>query len=172
MLFLIFRNSYSGKFDSYISKPITAKSTIQRLESYKSPNVSVRRADALNVLSACERRPKTVLYLDPPYLFSDNRDYYASRQGHDIDFHTKLCDLTLSCQTPFILSINDTPEIRKLYGRSCIITAIPKSYRFLDAMNEARYTRKNELLIFGPKAYWHRRGLKPGKRRTGIFQRR
>jgi DNA adenine methylase len=58
--------------------------------------------------------PKTLFYLDPPY-FGGEKDY-----GRDIfapeDFQ-KIADTMVALKGKFILSINDTPEIREIFGR-------------------------------------------------------
>jgi len=58
--------------------------------------------------------PKTLFYLDPPY-FGGEKDY-----GKDIfapeDFQ-KIADVLGALKGEFVLSINDTPEIREIFGQ-------------------------------------------------------
>lgn len=59
-------------------------------------------------------RPKTLFYLDPPYFGSEG-DY-----GRDLfsrDQFALLADTLAGIQGRFILSINDVPQIRELFGR-------------------------------------------------------
>ena len=58
-------------------------------------------------------RPGTLFYLDPPYWGSE-ADYGAGVFAPD-DFH-RLADLLAGLRGRFILSINDTPEIRAIFG--------------------------------------------------------
>jgi DNA adenine methylase len=57
-------------------------------------------------------KPDTFFYCDPPYYGFE--DYYGKGIFSREDFQ-KLRDLLSSIKGKFILSINDTPEIRKLY---------------------------------------------------------
>lgn len=58
-------------------------------------------------------RPDTLFYLDPPYYNCEN--YY----GKDIfsrDDFVKLRDILKNIKGKFILSLNDVPEVRELFG--------------------------------------------------------
>lgn len=57
-------------------------------------------------------RPETFFYVDPPYYGYE--DYYGDDIFHREDFGI-LRDLLAKIDGKFILSINDTPEIRKLF---------------------------------------------------------
>jgi DNA adenine methylase len=57
-------------------------------------------------------RPETFFYLDPPYYGCEN--YYGDGIFCREDFQ-KLRDLLSAVRGKFILSINDTPEIRSLF---------------------------------------------------------
>jgi DNA adenine methylase len=57
-------------------------------------------------------KPDTFFYCDPPYYGCEN--YYGKGIFSREDFQ-KLRDILSSIKGKFILSINDTPEIRKLY---------------------------------------------------------
>lgn len=58
--------------------------------------------------------PGTLFYLDPPYFGSEG-DYGAALFGRGQFEH--LADALSGLQGRFLLSINDTPEIRALFGR-------------------------------------------------------
>jgi DNA adenine methylase len=57
-------------------------------------------------------KPETLFYVDPPYYGCE--DYYGDDIFHREDFGT-LRDLLAGVNGKFILSINNTPEIRELY---------------------------------------------------------
>jgi DNA adenine methylase len=57
-------------------------------------------------------RPETFFYVDPPYYGYE--DYYGKEVFSRADFAV-LASLLASITGKFILSINDTPEIRKIY---------------------------------------------------------
>jgi len=57
-------------------------------------------------------KPDTFFYLDPPYYGCE--DYYGAGIFSRNDF-TKLRDILAGVRGKFILSINDVPEIRKLF---------------------------------------------------------
>lgn len=59
-------------------------------------------------------RPEVLFYLDPPYWGGEN-DYGRSMFG--VEDFALLADLLATLKGRFILSINDTPEIRQIFGR-------------------------------------------------------
>ena len=58
-------------------------------------------------------RPETLFYLDPPY-WGGEADYGKGLFGRD-DF-TRMAEQLAGIRGRFILSINDVPEIRKIFG--------------------------------------------------------
>lgn len=85
-------------------------------------------------------KPGTFFYLDPPYYGFEN--CYGNGIFSREDF-TTLRDLLSSIQGKFILSINNTPEIRKLFGQFKIETV---STTYTAAGGDKRVPVK-ELLI-------------------------
>lgn len=59
-------------------------------------------------------RPGTLFYLDPPYYGGEN-DY--GRNIFERQDYARLADVLASIKGRFILSINDTPEIRETFSR-------------------------------------------------------
>lgn len=59
-------------------------------------------------------RPGTLFYLDPPY-WGNEKDYGIGMFGRD-DF-ARLASILRALRGRFIMSINDVPEVRKLFGR-------------------------------------------------------
>ena len=45
-------------------------------------------------------------------------------QGHDLAFHSELRDALFASGLPFLLSINDVPEVCNLYSRAGSITRL------------------------------------------------
>lgn len=85
-------------------------------------------------------RPDTFFYCDPPYYGFE--DYYGKGIFSREDFLT-LRDLLGGIQGKFILSINDTPEIRKIY-KGFRTEVVETSYMAAGADKKKRVT---ELLI-------------------------
>ena len=62
------------------------------------------------------------IYADPPYIFPGrSMNYYGTRGGHDLVFHTELRDALFASGLP---SVNDVPEARELYSRADSITSL------------------------------------------------
>ena len=51
-------------------------------------------------------------------------NYYGTRGGHDLVFHTELRDALFANGLPFVVSVNDVPEARELYSRADSITSL------------------------------------------------
>ena len=89
-------------------------------------------------------RPHTFFYVDPPYHGSE--DDYGRGLFKRTDFAT-LADQLAGIKGRFIMSINDTPEIRKLYGRFSI-RSVPTRY---SVGNVDRAGTVKELLVMNFK---------------------
>jgi len=85
-------------------------------------------------------KPDTFYYVDPPYYGCE--DYYGDGVFYREDFE-KLRDILARLQGKFILSINDVPEIRKLF-KGFNIEKVDTSYI---AGGADRKKRVSELLI-------------------------
>jgi DNA adenine methylase len=99
-------------------------------------------------LDACEcilryDSPKSFFYIDPPYW---NADFYAvSFRGKDFE---RLRDTLASIQGKFLLSLNDTPEIREIF-KGFNIESIETKYSLANGKNAAsgRGEDRKEVLI-------------------------
>ena len=101
-----------------------ADSSVRRLQQPPC-NVTVRRQDALAYLRALPRRAHQCIYADPPYIFPGrSMNYYGTRGGHDLVFHTELRDALFASGLPFVVSVNDVPEARELYSGADSITSL------------------------------------------------
>lgn len=88
-------------------------------------------------------RAGTLFYLDPPYWGSE-ADYGAGMFGRE-EF-AEMADVLARLKGGFVLSINDTPEIRTIFA-GLSIEAVETTY-FLPGAGKAQ--RAGELIITGP----------------------
>ena len=87
-------------------------------------------------------RPQTLFYLDPPYW---GRERLYGRGLFTRDDFTRLEALLRGIEGRFILSLNDTPEVRELFGRYTI-EPVKTTYT---APPGGKKLRVQELLITG-----------------------
>jgi DNA adenine methylase len=119
--YYLLRNGYSAR----IPKPTFSISTLKRSnfnllrieEELSAVHLRLARVYVENlhyeeVLTRFDR-PHTFFYIDPPYYGCE--DYYGKGLFSREDF-SRLADMLSSLQGRFIMSINDTPEIRELFG--------------------------------------------------------
>lgn len=88
--------------------------------------------------------PETLFYLDPPYWGSEG-DYGRELFGRDQ--FSALAEALKGLQGRFILSINDVPEIRELFGWAVIEEA-----ELLYTVGGGKGRPARELIISGPGA--------------------
>ena len=123
-VYVLLRNSFSGKWGSFAQQRLLALSSARRLQQPPC-NVTVRRQDALAYLRALPCLAHQCIYADPPYIFPGrSMNYYGTRGGHDLVFHTELRDALFASGLPFIVSVNDVPEARELYSGADSITSL------------------------------------------------
>ncbi|WP_417455910.1 DNA adenine methylase [Kordiimonas sp.] len=84
-------------------------------------------------------RDSTLFYLDPPYFGVE--DYYGKSLFCRADFE-KLAEQLASLKGKFILSLNDTPEVRHIF-RAFDIEAVPVRY----SVSMKNNTQAGEVLI-------------------------
>ena len=130
--YVLLRNSFSGKWGSFAQQRPLALSSVRRLQQPPC-NVTVRHQDALAYLRALPCLAHQCIYADPPYIFPGrSMNYYGTRGGHDLVFHTELRDALFASGLPFVLSVNDVPE-----GRADSITSL----------SSGKNSSKPELLV-------------------------
>lgn len=113
-LFLkLLRYSYSSGGKSYASQPFDIRKLFELILELQDrmANVVVENQD-FEALIRHYDRPDAFFYADPPYLSTE--DMYAV--GFGWDDHVRLRDTLSHIQGKFLLSYNDCPEIRGLYG--------------------------------------------------------
>lgn len=86
-------------------------------------------------------RPETLFYLDPPYWGSEG-DY--GRELFSRDQFVLLAARLGRVSGRFILSINDTPEVREIFGRF-VMEEVSLTY----SISPGRTTRASELIVSG-----------------------
>ena len=84
-------------------------------------------------------RPTTLFYIDPPYWGSEGD--YGKGLFERADFE-RLADLLAGLKGRFILSLNDKPEVRRIFGRFSL-DAVDTTYRV------GGVKRVQELIITG-----------------------
>lgn len=89
-------------------------------------------------------RPGALFYLDPPYWGSED-DYGKGRFPRD-QFE-QLADRLRRIEGRFLVSLNDVPEVRRLF-RGCRIEPVRTTYTL--AKNQSESGAAKELLISGP----------------------
>ncbi|MBR0645811.1 DNA adenine methylase [Plastoroseomonas hellenica] len=89
-------------------------------------------------------RPEALFYLDPPY-WGNEADYGAGVFARE-DFE-RLAGLLAKLKGRFLLSLNDRPEVRRVF-RGFVIEAIETTYGIAGA---GRAGKAKEVLISGPK---------------------
>lgn len=70
-------------------------------------------------------QPEALFYLDPPYWGCE--DYYGRNLFGRADFE-RLAEQLVALKGRFLLSLNDVPEVRRIFGRFTI-EEVPQTYR-------------------------------------------
>ena len=114
-----------------------------RVTHRRMARTTVENLDVCNCILRYDS-PKTFFYIDPPYW---NADFYAvSFKGEDFE---RLADTLKGIQGKFILSLNDTPEVRDIF-KDFRIESIETKYSLANP-KVAAHTRgegRKEVLIY------------------------
>lgn len=92
-------------------------------------------------------RPETLFYVDPPYHGTEGY-YRATFPRAD---HEALSALLGSLKGRFILTMNDSPETRAIYGGVGNVTRVELTYT---AGGGASARRAGEIIVCGPPGRW------------------
>lgn len=104
-------------------------------------DVLIECLDFGDCIERYDSRPGTLFYCDPPYW--GHEDDYGRDMFSEADFE-RLRDLLAGLQGRFILSLNDRPEVREMFG--CFkMDEVTLNYRASGKATPAR-----ELIISGP----------------------
>jgi DNA adenine methylase len=92
-------------------------SRIQRIAALRN-RISLYGEDAAKLLAyLLPRLPRnTFMYLDPPYYTKGGRRLYANFYEHDD--HVQIADIVRHADLPWMVSYDDTPEIRSIYRKT------------------------------------------------------
>lgn len=109
-------NGFSGravnKNSKKIYKPSNPYPKLLELSKYKSrlKNTILLNKDWADVVKNYDT-DKTFFYLDPPY--ENSKDLYK----HSIIDYRKMADLLISIKGKFLMSLNDSPNIRRIFKK-------------------------------------------------------
>jgi DNA adenine methylase len=111
-----------------------ANRMVEAIERQKR-NITAIEGDGFAVLEQRVDEPDTFFFIDPPYLQAGKRLY----THFDVD-HSRLLALTATLQGHFLLTYDDSPEVRKLAGQHGL------AYTTI-LMKTTHHLEKRELLI-------------------------
>ena len=97
--------------------------TLMAIQARLSTTV-IENLDWPNLLARYDR-PNALFYADPPYYGCE--DYYGPGLFDRAD-HARLAEALLGLKGKWLLSINDTPEIRSLYQGRAMIEGVTTKY--------------------------------------------
>lgn len=150
--YYLLKNSYASKldFNSFnISTTHRPRLNLLRIEQELSEahmrlgDVYIENRHYKDVIERFDK-PHTFMYLDPPYAGCE--DYYGKGIFSPEDFND-LAGILSKCQSKFIMSINDTPEIRRIFAQFNI-REVPTTY---SAAGGDKRSKVVELLIMNYK---------------------
>jgi DNA adenine methylase len=128
------KNGESGKGIQSRWYPKTLRDRILAINLIKH-KIEFKTADAFEIIAKHVNAPNTFFFIDPPYSVAGKRLYTL----YDID-HARLFKLVASLSGKFLMTYDDTPEIRTLAHQNNLI------YRTIP-MKTTHHLEKNELLI-------------------------
>lgn len=113
MFLKLIRYSYSSGGKSFACQPFNLRSLSGLIQAFsrRCENVVIENQD-FEVFIKHYDRPGGFIYSDPPYYSSE----YVYQCGFTWEDHLRLQDTLMRAQSKFLLSYNDCPEIRELYG--------------------------------------------------------
>lgn len=139
-------NSFGGHGESYASgSSSTAKKLIENFDAYwlRLRKTILRESDFRDTIRQYNS-PETCHYIDPPFM--NDLGKYVNYGGHGIPSLKDLRDTTDRINGKFILSLPDTPEVRKAFPQSDFHIEVLTLYRPLTSYNKGPHMR-TELLI-------------------------
>lgn len=135
------KNGENGKGIASRWYPKTLRDRILAIGHVKE-KISFISGDAFDVLSQNIDNKQYYFFIDPPYTIAGKRLYTY----FDID-HEKLFDLTSQIKGKFMLTYDDTPEIRQLADKYEL------AYKTIPMKTTLHY-QKNELIISDNFSWW------------------
>ena len=139
------RHSYNsgGSYSSYNSRNFN-ENQLSRINNLNLDKFEIYNMDFKDFIQ--KKIKKGLIYLDPPYWLSDNKNKYYGKAGelHKNFDHNGLADQLKKITTPWVLSYNDTDVIRKIY-QGYIIKTVKWSY------SSTKHKKSSEILILNIK---------------------
>ncbi|MEO8151191.1 MAG: DNA adenine methylase [Bacteroidia bacterium] len=135
------KNGENGKGISSRWYPKTLRDRIISI-SFVMDKIDFVRGDAFEILKQNINNEKAYFFIDPPYTVAGKRLY----KYFEID-HENLFELTAQLKGKFMLTYDDTTDIRKLAGKYNLqFRTIP--------MKTTHHLEKNEIIISDNFSWW------------------
>ncbi len=135
------KNGENGKGIASRWYPKTLRDRILAI-GYLKDKINFILGDAFGVLEQNLNNKNAYFFIDPPYTIAGKRLY----THFDID-HEKLFELTAQLQGKFMLTYDDTPQIRELAKKYNL------QYRTIP-MKTTLHVEKNEIIISDNFSWW------------------
>ena len=135
------KNGENGKGINSRWYPKTLRDRILAIGHVKD-KIDFIRGDAFEVIEQNLNNQNAYFFIDPPYTIAGKRLYTY----FNID-HEKLFELTAQLQGKFMLTYDDTPEIRQLAKKYNL------QYRTIP-MKTTLHIEKNEIIISDNFSWW------------------
>lgn len=145
LYYVLNRNSYCGKMTSINDWRVSnfegfTSDKIDNLNNFDLNNIQFFLKDYKDTLLEYGNKDKVIFYLDPPYYIDYNKLYGRKGEAHKQFDHQELNQLLKRTNNNWVLSYNDSKEIREMY----------KDYKILDVpfiYSCGKCKKANELLI-------------------------
>lgn len=135
------KNGENGKGLSSRWYPKTLRDRILAI-NYVKDKIKFISGDAFEIIEQNLNNPNAYFFIDPPYTIAGKRLY----THFEID-HERLFDLTARLKGKFMLTYDDTPEIRQLADQHHLqMRTIP--------MKTTLHYEKNEIIISDNFSWW------------------
>ncbi len=135
------KNGENGKGITSRWYPKTLRDRILAI-GYLNHKIDFIKGDAFEVLEKNLDNETTYFFIDPPYTIAGKRLY----THFDVD-HERLFELTSKLKGKFMLTYDDTPQIRSLAGKYHL------EYRLIP-MKTTHHSEKNEIIISDNFSWW------------------
>ena len=124
--YYIVRNAFNNKpLQTFSKDTYWSTKMVEELKQSKIKlnGATIENLDFAELIERYSMREGDFVYLDPPYVIADKKDYYRNR--FDKQMHLKLKDtvdkISLN-SAKFMLSYDDREELREMYGEYNITT--------------------------------------------------
>jgi DNA adenine methylase len=135
------KNGENGKGITSRWYPKTLHDRIRAINNIKD-QIKFIAGDAFEVIEQNLKNDKAYFFIDPPYTIAGRRLY----THFELD-HTKLFTLAAQIKGKFMMTYDDTPEIRKLVAQNNLhFKTIP--------MKTTHHLKKNEIIISDNFSWW------------------